>query len=318
VARRQLAGALASFGELVDTQINAAGSPGSEAEALATATARLDHLRGPGTRWGTVMSDGYGDLVNDVDYRFRARLRTALRNAEETIEVTDPKDGWDAVAGALRTEVAGAVRAAVDELVSGAEEVNGRVVEVLSGAGDVQSPETRGASMDALSLWRERPIELHAVRSAAGAGYAGLRGAQGGIVLLGVMTHLAGLALTTGATLGIGAVFGGKQLLEERKRQSANRRVQARGAVRQFVDDVQFEMGKGLRDLGRDLQRTARDSFGEQVTGANRSLTLTIQQLGDVTRRSAGEQQARLTTLQQHLALCRQLQHMLAGLDSAS
>ena len=126
---------------------------------------------------------------------------------------------------------------------------------------------------------------------------------------------VADAVVTTGATLGIGAVMGGKQLLEERSRQVANRRVQARTAVRQFVDDVQFEMGKGMRDLGRDLQRAARDSFGDQVNGAMRSLSATVQQLNEANQQTAQQRQERANGLRKHLAVCRQLQELLAALD---
>ena len=42
--------------------------------------------------------------------------------------------------------------------------------------------------------------------------------------------------------IGFGAAFGGLQLLDAHKRKIAGRRQQARASVRQFTDDVQFEI----------------------------------------------------------------------------
>ena len=57
--------------------------------------------------------------------------------------------------------------------------------------------------------------------------------------------------------LGAGALFGGFQLVEDRKRRVQQRRQSARGQMRQFTDDVQFEMSNELTKMVRDVQRSS-------------------------------------------------------------
>ena len=42
--------------------------------SLEDATARLEHLRGPGARWSTVLNDGIADVSNRVSHNFRDAL----------------------------------------------------------------------------------------------------------------------------------------------------------------------------------------------------------------------------------------------------
>ena len=83
------------------------------------------------------------------------------------------------------------------------------------------------------------------------------------------MASLAGIAVTALALAGVGVIFGGKQLFEERAKKVMQRRQQARTSIRQFLDDAQFEISKSLRDLSRDLQRRLRDHFSERLEELN-------------------------------------------------
>ena len=60
---------------------------------------------------------------------------------------------------------------------------------------------------------------------------------------------------------GIGALFGGMGLSEDRKRKVQMRRQTARTQVRQFLDDVQFEVTNQITRHVRDVQRELRDEF---------------------------------------------------------
>ena len=61
--------------------------------------------------------------------------------------------------------------------------------------------------------------------------------------------------------LGAGALFGGMQIIEDRKRKVAQRRQSARQQVRQFIDDVQFEVTNELSGLIRQAHREIRDEL---------------------------------------------------------
>ena len=59
---------------------------------------------------------------------------------------------------------------------------------------------------------------------------------------------------------------------------SPTRRQAARTQVRQFLDDVQFEVGNEIASRIRDLQRTLRDEFSERLGELQRTYTDTAQQ----------------------------------------
>jgi hypothetical protein len=73
--------------------------------------------------------------------------------------------------------------------------------------------------------------------------------------------------------VGIGLFLGRKALREERERQLAARRAQAKGAVRKYVDEVSFSVTKDSRDTLRRVQRQLRDHFSTQAEELHRSAT---------------------------------------------
>ena len=67
------------------------------------------------------------------------------------------------------------------------------------------------------------------------------------------------------------AVFGGKQVLSERRRQLADRRQQARSFVAGFVEEVRFEADGRLASLLDEVQRQMRARFAERIRELRRT-----------------------------------------------
>lgn len=289
-------------------------SAGESVRQLLEAQAALELLRGPGARWSQVVGDGYSDLISEVDYHFRAGLREALRLAEDAIEASDPKESWDQVTGDVRVALGVAVATIVEELEAGAQRIDSEAARILRAENVIgERPAAPTANID--SLWRAQLTDTAAIKQLGGSAFSGLRGAQGGIIMFGLLTNLAGLALTTGATLGIGAIFGGKQIMDERRRQVITRRQQARQAIRQFVDDVQFEASKSLRDLGRDLQRNARDVFSGHINSTSQELSATVDRVRSAATAEEGTRRTALATSEQRIAAAHELVRLLPGGD---
>ncbi len=74
--------------------------------------------------------------------------------------------------------------------------------------------------------------------------------------------------------LGAGALFGGMQIFEDRKRKVAQRRQSARQQVRQFLDDVQFEVTNELSGLIRQAHREIRDELTTRLAELQRTYTV--------------------------------------------
>lgn len=264
--------AIASLGEMqVATRagLEAREAPGTMEErlqALRQAKERLDRLRQSNARWPTVMNDGLADLVSRVDHRFRRRMRDLQRHVDDEIAKSDPKSTWSELSVRVREQAAEGARDVVREMETGADEVARQITAMLAEE-DLLLGSAVGMrqGLDLSNYWAPRPLSMPSVASTVGLGFSGLRGAQGGLILFGVMAGLAGIALSTGVLLGVAAIFGGKQLVDERKRQVTVRRQEARTAIRQFLDEAEFEVGKALRDLSREHNRRLRDHYSERI-----------------------------------------------------
>ena len=95
----------------------------------------------------------------------------------------------------------------------------------------------------------------------------GMRGGYGGMLMIGMVGTLAGLALLNPLSLGAGVLFGVKTVRDEKQAAAAKRRqAEAKTAVRKHIDEVTFQVGKDSRrhaaahpaPAARPLQRAGR------------------------------------------------------------
>lgn len=243
-----------------------------------TAKQRIEHLRGPGARWTVLVGDRVTDLSNDVTFRFRDAMRKITRSNEDAIEELKTAKEWDDIGRSLQAEVATAVADAFVRIETGAADIRTAVLDLLAeDIVDVALPGIAPA-IDVTSLWSGKPLEVARTRRSkvAGETLTGLRGAQGGIIMFGMMGQFlpAGVGLILASnpvTLGLGAAFAGFQLVEGNKRKLAQRRQQARINARQFSEDVQFEVGNTIGELLRTVQRSIRDDFTERIGELHRT-----------------------------------------------
>ena len=101
-----------------------------------------------------------------------------------------------------------------------------------------------------------------------------------------VIVAVATLVASNPVLLGAGALFGSVQLLEDRKRKVTMRRAAARQQLRQFVDDVQFQVTNELTATIRDLQRSMRDEFGARLAELHQTVAGTAKRAQEDALRS--------------------------------
>lgn len=315
-AQRSAAEALAIIGQVkagLTTERSMLADPATAAAALKDledAKSRLEYLRGPGAKWNVLVGDRVADLSNNVNYRFRASVRNISRMMDERIEVLNKGAEWDELARYLQTVVADEVTQAFVALEQGRSDVRAEVVELLRDEQmelAEQSPIT--AAFDVTDMWQGKTLETD--KSSSGkkvfnTTITTIRGAQGGIYMFGMLgTFLPSAASVLLASnpvlLGIGAVFGTMGLVDDRKRKIAARRQAARSQVRQFLDDVQFEMGNQIGNLVREVQRDLRDEFGERLAELVRTYTETAQRAQADAQKSGQERQQRVAELDNSL-----------------
>ncbi|MCX7617200.1 dynamin family protein [Tepidiforma sp.] len=314
-AARQCEAALLAEGEALTDP--AAGR--EHADRLAGERRRLEELRGAAARWQVILGDGFADLISDVEHRLRVELRTITRDIEARIEDEDPAETWDDLASEARSRMADAAVNVIVALEDGTAAIVDRIAAALDEeALGIGPPRRDDAPVDVTSLWTARAPEVRLVNESAATAWASLRGAQGGILVFGMLTGLAGLAFTTGALVGIGVLFGGKQLLDERKRQVTQRRQKARMAIRQFIDDANAEIAKSMRDAARELQRKVRDGVSERISEELQARVSTLERLQEAARASDAERQARLQQVAGWLQQARGLLRRADELEGAT
>jgi hypothetical protein len=280
-------------------------------QALEQAKARLEHLRGPGAKWTQLVGDKVGDLSSDVNYRFRGAARTISRQMDERIEKLTKGSEWDDLARHVQTVVAEQVKFAFIDLEQGRNDIRAQVVELIKDEELSLAPEAAfNSTFDATELWQGKGIDDRSEKAGKrifSTSVTTIRGAQGGIYMFGMLGRfLPGAATVMLASnpvmLGVGAVFGSMGLIDDRKRKVQARRQAARSQVRQFMDDVQFEMGNQIANLVKEIQRDLRDEFGERLAELQRTYTETAARAQADLTRSGNERQTRVKEVDAQLA----------------
>jgi len=312
-------------GSGVGEEIDLLRDPSRLDEALATLAAaqqRLEHLRGPGARWSTVVGDRIADLSNDVNYAFRGGMRSVGRSMDEQVEaLSNPKE-WDEIARDLQTKVAEQVAAIFRSVEEGRVRIREEVIETIQEE-DLPVAHAGGGrrTIDVADLWVGKSLDDKkgsAAGRAAKTGLTGIRGAQSGVMMFGMMggflpAAAAVFIASNPVLLGAGALFGGWQLLDERKRKLTTRRQAARSQVRQFLDDVQFEVANEIGTVVRGVQRELRDEFTQRLGELQRTYTDTARQAQENAKRSQADAGARLAELE---AIQKTLAAVSANADS--
>lgn len=262
-------------------------------EMLTEVRASADRLRGQASRWQLTLHDRFGDLAGDLDHDLRSRLKEVTRRVDDEIDALDPADRWSELEPVVYRETAAAVSAAfalLQERAAAAADDVARLLETdaITLVGEIGADDRH----DDLARLRALTVDAAIDVAAMGAGAKGftlLRASYAGIGMFGMLGSLAGITMATPVMVVAGLLMGRKGLRDEQERQLAQRRSQARTALRRYLDEVGFVVGKDARDLLRTLQRHVRDhaalraeevlrSATEAVTAAQRAAGLDDEQ----------------------------------------
>lgn len=288
---------------------------------LTEVRARVAHIRGPGSRWQARLSEGFQALGSDVDHRLRTEMRAFSRAFEDELESIDPASQWDEFSGRFQAAAAQVVQDSYARLILGVDGIHTSLLDLLGRDGIDLNLRLDHQRFDVRSVWTgpkaERATALSAVSTRADRTFGALRGAQAGIVMLGVVGQLAGLTLAGPVVVGAAAVFAARQVVEDRRKRLTTRRQEARTTVRQFVDDVQFEVAARIRDLARDLQQRLRDDLGERLEELLRTYGETARILETDIHRDEAQRETRSVAVRAQLATLNELETRLAGGDAS-
>lgn len=270
---------------------------------LERAHTRAAALKDRSARWQQTLGDGVQDLIADVEYDLRDRLRAIGREADELLDAADPRDIWDQFSEWFEGQVSTAMSANFVWAGQRAEWLAGQVAEHFAADGDSVLPALHAAPDSDVrgEVQRlERPEQ-----ESMGFGqklYVGARGGYGGMLMIGLATTLAGMAMLNPLSIGAGLLFGGKTVREEQQRQKAKRKSDAKTAVRKHLDEVQFQVLKDSRDMLRQVQRQLRDHFTELAEELQTSVSTSVKAAKSAVSSDSSIRNARIRDLEAELA----------------
>lgn len=270
---------------------------------LTAAKTRADALRQRSARWQTTLNDGVADLIADIDYDLRDRLRAIARDAEQLLEDADPADIWDQFAEWMHQQVSTAASANFVWTAERARYLAGQVAEHFAEGAEIALPTLRfedtvgtmGGRVGAL----EQPVD-----EKFGIGqklFTGMRGGYGGLLMIGLATSIAGLTLLNPISIGAGLLFGGKTVRDERKRLKQRRQAESKNAVRRHIDEVTFQVSKDSRDMLRRIQRDLRDHFTALAEEVSTSLATSVAAAQSAVKTDTNERESRIRDLRAEL-----------------
>ncbi|MFD7654353.1 dynamin family protein [Actinosynnema sp. NPDC059797] len=233
---------------------------GDTVAALNEAQRRIDELRRRSARWQVVLADEMADLLSDIEHDLRDRTRRILREVERTFETADPALGWDEFEKWLEDNLTEAAAANFAWLLDRSEWVAEKVAKSFPVARDDLLPESVFPD-DVLD--RPAPLDKPLIEKfgLAQKAFTGLKGSYGGVLMFGLVTSLAGMPLINAISLGAGALFGGKSILDESDQRLRRRQAAAKAAAARHVDDFFLKFSKDCRDAARHVQRSLRNHF---------------------------------------------------------
>lgn len=235
-------------------------------------------------RWQQTLSDGISDLVADIDHDLRERLRAVITEAEQALDAADPIKTWDQFAAWLHTETTTATTTTFSwadqrtAWLAGQVAAHFRAGPALPGLPPTPPPAlpTAGQRPAVTTMTPMTPPEYE--KSGLGeSALSGLRGGYGGLLMVGLISTTAGLALLNPWSIGAGAALGAKTVADERRRGRRRRQAEAKAAVRRHIDDLLFQLGKDSRDRLRDVHRALRDHYAQQAEQLSTALAASLE-----------------------------------------
>jgi exonuclease VII large subunit len=304
MAIAQVVPALDQLREPLGAELTALERP-EAAEGLAR---ELDDMRGrlaalaeADASWSVRLEDEFAALRTRTEFAFQARMRQVLREAQDEVERIDPSRSWPVIGQRVQGDTAEAVRAAFLAVTDGAADIQGHIAALLADEAVGLDGSTAAVSFDVSTLWQGGPAFEGRTRANVMASLGIVGGATIGVEMLGMLGTLLGAAVVGPAVLGVAAVFGGKQVLDERRRQLADRRQQARSFLGGFVEEVRFEADGRLASLLHEVQRQMRARFADRIRELRRTYAQSSAALERAAERAESDRRARSSTVQAQL-----------------
>ena len=260
--------------------------------------------------WQQTLNDGFTDLSTDVDHDMRARFRSLTEAIERQIDCCDPTRHWAEIGNDVEDAVATAVGDNFVWAYQRAEALADDVAGSFAAAGldSVRSPELSARAMGAEFGRLKSLSELESKPAGKGQKVVtGLRGSYGGVVMIGMLSSVAGLGLFNPLSVGAGLLLGRMAYKEDKENRLLRARAEAKTNVRRFVDDVSFVVGKESRDRLKTIHRRLRDHYRDIANEITRSLNASLQSTVAAAHVQEAERDNKVRELERQLNILNQV-----------
>lgn len=301
------------------SELNALRDPEAAPQMIAgleTAKEKADAQRRRSARWQVTLTDGIADLIADMEYDLRDRMRSIQRESDIAIDAGDPGESWPEFAEWLEQRVASAVADTFiwtnERSIWLAGQVAAHFAEDEVAMPTLQVADTAGVLDPVRDLESLNPGQLGVTQKVL----IGMRGSYGGVLMFGLITAFAGMALINPISIGAGVLMGTKAYREDKSNRLRKRQTEAKALVRRQLDEVVFQVGKQLRDRLRLVHRTTRDHFTEIAEQQHRSLTDSVQAAQKASNVLAAERETRMKQINAELERVAQLRKRAQAIES--
>lgn len=302
----------------LNAELDALNDPRNGAELvqrLQQAREAADQLRQRTANWQVVLGDGVTELTVDVEHDLRHRLRSVVREADANIMTSDPARRWEEFGAWINGRIAESVQENFVLAHTRSRDLAAKVAARFAEEGNVAVPQLyldyTGSILDPVQslepLDNRKAGMIQRVISS-------MRGSYGGVLMVGLMTSLAGLALVNPWSIGAGVLLGANTFWEDRKAQTARRQAEAKAAVARLMDDVIFQVGKESKYRLREAQRILRDHFTTTATEMLRSTDDALRAAHEANQLHTEQHAARISEVHNCLSELRQLRVRAAAL----
>ena len=294
--------------------------PGEAAMLVQTfedAQAMAADLNKRASKWQVALNDGFSDLINDVEYDVRDRIRSVGRDAEQLIDESDPADTWETMSQWLADAFAEAIADSFVWAHERCEHVATNVAESFRLESEVRLPQV--PSIDTSSMLSS-VAGIDIIRTSRMTGTQKLigvmRGSYSGILMAGIITAMAGMALINPISVFAGAVLGGFSLRQETTNRLERRRNEARNAVRRAVDETTFHVVRETRTTLTEVKRLMRTEFEEAAEEFRQSLNQSVESARRGAGTAAAQRDGRTQALTERLTNLRRFASAAQALSS--
>lgn len=283
--------------------------------SLQAAKERAEGLRSQTSRWQTVLMDGVADLTTEPDHALRVRTRKMIAEAEAAIDESDPVAMWDEFSQWLAERTSHELSETFFEFTGAGERLAEQVATIFAHESSQVLTLTEVSTLMAELVEPTLPdaaLQSTGISSAISL----VRNTFSSMSMAGSMGSMMGLLATSSGlnpiTMGVGLLLGGRTLAEERKKRIEGHRGQAKAAVRKYVEEVSFAVGKEMRDAARDLNRVLRDTYTTRAEEMFRSASAAITESQAAIAAHQKGSQEEAARIKSQLDLLQRLSHALA------